>query len=423
MARQRGVLMDIEGREAVVLTPRGEFKKIPAPGSDWDIGQEVWFEAAEPAAWRRAFSGRIAWLPAAAVLLLFLLIPAIFVVNRPAPVLAAYVTVDINPSIELSVDTRGRVIAATALNDDGGLVLAGLNLAGRPLDDAVEAIADRAAERGYLGAGKANTIIITTVPKDPAARLPRDLEEKDLKAKQRAEKIIREKGISGQVQALSADLGLRDAARKENLSIPKMMAVLAASEEGKAISSEEARKDPLAKILEKTGFPDLSHVKEALERNGVPKDVGKAFEKWEKEVQKVERRKKGDKDENDGKKAGRDGGKKNRDGDKDKRDGDQDQREGDQGKRDGVKKRDDGKENHDKDHHQDPGESGKDRDKKVKKGEKKPVVPDVGRLIRKPWAPGRGIPGSGIPESGIPGSGEEESGGKSGKTNDEEKDE
>lgn len=407
MARQRGVLMDIEGREAVVLTPRGEFKRIPALGSDWDIGQEVWFEAAEPAAWQRAFSGRIAWLPAAAVLLLFLLIPAFFVVNRPVPVLAAYVTVDINPSIELSVDTRGRVIAATALNDDGGLVLAGLNLAGRPLDEAVEAIADKAAERGYLGAGKANTIIITTVPKDPTAPLPRDLQAKDLKAREKTEKIMREKGINGKVQTLSAGLGLRDAARKENLSIPKMMAVLAASEEGKAISSEEARKAPLAKILEKTGFHDLSRVKEALERNGVPKDVGKAFEKWEKEVQKVERRKNGDKGEDNGKKAGPDG-EKDGGGDSDLRKGD-DKSDGRAG-RDGDKKnRDDGKENHVINHYQDPGKDGKDKDKKVMKGEKKPVVPDIGRLIRKPWAPGSGIPGS-----GIPGSGDEGSGGKSG---------
>ena len=399
MARERGVLMDIEGREAIVLTPKGEFKRIPVRDSAWDVGQEVWFEAAEPSLWNRAFAGWRAYWPAAAVFLLFLLIPAIFVVNRPAPVLAAYVTVDINPSIELSVDTRGRVMAAAALNDDGGLVLAGLDLAGRPLDDAVEVIADKAAERGYLGSGKPNTIIITTVPKDPAVRLSRDLEEKDLRAKQRAEKIIREKGLNGQVQAVSADLGLREAARKENLPIPKMMAVLAASESGKTISPEEARKIPLAKILEKTGLPDLSHLKEALERNGVPKDVKKAVEKWEKEVRKAELSKKHDQDKDDDKKV---------DGDKEKRDGEKDKRQGDKGKGDLNRgKREGGLDGHDQDRPPNSNRDGRDKDKKLRKGEKKLGAGGAGGSDRQP---------------GTPESGDEESGEKSGGQDGEEKD-
>lgn len=41
---------------------------------------------------------------------------------------AAYVSVDINPSVELGVNSFGKVISAQAYNEDGQKVLEGTNL-------------------------------------------------------------------------------------------------------------------------------------------------------------------------------------------------------------------------------------------------------------------------------------------------------
>jgi len=63
------------------------------------------------------------------------------------------VTVDINPSIELMVDDQNKVISATALNDDGSILIAGEALVGMQAEDAAELIVSLATETGYIVKG------------------------------------------------------------------------------------------------------------------------------------------------------------------------------------------------------------------------------------------------------------------------------
>ena len=63
------------------------------------------------------------------------------------------VTVDINPSIELMVDDQNKVVSATALNDDGSVLIAGEALVGMQAEDAAELIVSIATETGYLVKG------------------------------------------------------------------------------------------------------------------------------------------------------------------------------------------------------------------------------------------------------------------------------
>ena len=65
----------------------------------------------------------------------------------------AFVTVDINPSIELMVDDQNKVVSATALNDDGSVLIAGEALVGMQAEDAAELIVSIATETGYLVKG------------------------------------------------------------------------------------------------------------------------------------------------------------------------------------------------------------------------------------------------------------------------------
>ena len=63
------------------------------------------------------------------------------------------VTVDINPSIELMVDDQNKVISATALNDDGSVLLAGEVIVGMEAEEAVEYIVSLSTETGYIVKG------------------------------------------------------------------------------------------------------------------------------------------------------------------------------------------------------------------------------------------------------------------------------
>jgi hypothetical protein len=62
-------------------------------------------------------------------------------------------TVDINPSVEFMIDDENKVISATALNDDGSIILVGEAFVGKTPEEAVELMLTVATETGYLVKG------------------------------------------------------------------------------------------------------------------------------------------------------------------------------------------------------------------------------------------------------------------------------
>lgn len=61
-----------------------------------------------------------------------------------------YVSLRINPEVEMVVDEAGTVISANAVNTDGEVVLAETSLEGKTVEDAAEAFADTAVNLGYM---------------------------------------------------------------------------------------------------------------------------------------------------------------------------------------------------------------------------------------------------------------------------------
>ena len=68
--------------------------------------------------------------------------------------------IDVNPSLELEVSKRERVISARALNGDAETVLSGMDLKNVDLDVAVNAIIGSMLQNGYLSAD-GNSIFVT----------------------------------------------------------------------------------------------------------------------------------------------------------------------------------------------------------------------------------------------------------------------
>ena len=63
---------------------------------------------------------------------------------------AGYYTVDINPSVTLSVDENDVVLWAVAANEDAAALLEDMKLIGLPISDALDALVRAAAEGGWL---------------------------------------------------------------------------------------------------------------------------------------------------------------------------------------------------------------------------------------------------------------------------------
>jgi len=104
---------------------------------------------------------RIRYLAAALVVVMLVSIITVAGLALSNTTVAA-VSVDINPSIELSVNALNRVVAIQAFNEDGEAILAQLNLIGKPVKAAVNEIVAAAAEAGFLAEDGSSIIAITT---------------------------------------------------------------------------------------------------------------------------------------------------------------------------------------------------------------------------------------------------------------------
>ena len=143
------------------------------------------------------------------MMLLFTILPLASCEKAPATPEEGTVTrmtVDINPSVEFLVDDQVLIISATALNDDGSILIAGEAFIGKTPEEATDMMVNLAAQTGYLVKGNVeadqNTVKISISGDSQYAK---ELTER---VQQSVTETLAELDISGAVasaQALSLD--------------------------------------------------------------------------------------------------------------------------------------------------------------------------------------------------------------------------
>lgn len=141
------------------ISPKARTEQAPIP-----------FEAAARKKKRR-------WAPLAAAACLALMVAAggggWYLQNNTV---ASVVSLDVNPSVTLNVNSKEKVLSAIPVNEDGGDILAGMDLTGVQLDVAMNAIVGALLTQGYVDE-LANSILITVEDDDAGrgARLQQEL--------------------------------------------------------------------------------------------------------------------------------------------------------------------------------------------------------------------------------------------------------
>ncbi|NLI53758.1 MAG: anti-sigma factor domain-containing protein [Clostridiales bacterium] len=153
--RSRAIIVEIRGASAAALTSGGAFVRVPNNG--YELGQEIRLPESAAPARRRA---RITALASMAAGFLLLLLGGFTSYMTPSGV----VSLDVNPSIEYAINCYDRVLNVTAVNDDGGQILARMDLPSlryRPVDEAVEATISALRESGYLAEATENDVMLS----------------------------------------------------------------------------------------------------------------------------------------------------------------------------------------------------------------------------------------------------------------------
>ena len=158
----KGIVMDIKKHSVVVLTPDGEFITFKRKSHSYMIGEEISFNEQEQRVPRFSIPS---FLKPASLLVACFLCVFLFFYNQPEEKALAYVSIDINPSLEASVTKDLRVIDLRACNDDGKRILKEMKRwKSKLLQDVVRTIVKQSQEDGYLTNDK--QIMLTAVTKD-----------------------------------------------------------------------------------------------------------------------------------------------------------------------------------------------------------------------------------------------------------------
>ncbi len=233
MARVKGIVAEVAGSKCILITQDGQFLRVKKP-TRAVVGEEI--EAVPVSmSW-----GRL--VPAvAAVLLLCLVIPSFMALTAAAqPV--AYVSLDINPSLDLGVDRNGNVVSVNAFNQAGKELADKTPVRKMKVYDAVNGLIKQAIKDGYIDYRKSN-LIVAAFTGGTAFGFDVNLLKTQLAAG------IQAADIEAEIAIVTTDLNTHKQAGLNHVSQGKYSVYQAAKARGKDISLEELKGDGIKNLL------------------------------------------------------------------------------------------------------------------------------------------------------------------------------
>ncbi len=125
----------------------------------------------------------------------------------------AYVSMDINPSVELGLNFMNRVVSVEGINEDGKGLLTETKLRNMTADEAVQVLVQEANKKGYINDDGSSVVAITAL-----ADNEQDAEQLQDRIKDRVKEMINEKNMECVVYADHANLELRNEAENYDIS-------------------------------------------------------------------------------------------------------------------------------------------------------------------------------------------------------------
>lgn len=239
----KALVVEIKDRYAAVLLEDGLIKKVK--NVNYTIGEVIEVEQKKFTFEGRSKKKFIAILASAAT---FFILCGVGVWSYYTPYI--YVSLDVNPSIEYSVNRYGRVLSAKGVNDDGKNVLQTIGLdsiENSTIENAVETTINEISTEGYFATEDEGGIVIATASEDSekAEELATDLEDV-------ADTVTEEKGEVVEVESESVGLERVMEARELGVTPGKLNLVeklVESAQDPTSINIEEWLDKPVKDIM------------------------------------------------------------------------------------------------------------------------------------------------------------------------------
>lgn len=175
----------------------------------------------------------------------------------------AYVSIDINPSVELGVNAFDKVVSVKAYNEDGNDILKGADLLNTKVDEAVSTVVTNAINDGYIKEDGSSAIEITTsTDKEKVAA------ELDETLKQAVDETLTKNDVEAEVQTENVALARRDEARALGMTPGKLNLIQKLQALDPSITVEEYKNSSVKDIQKKTKELRKNGIHEATTQDG-----------------------------------------------------------------------------------------------------------------------------------------------------------
>ena len=278
----KGIVMELSDRSIIVMNPEGRFDKLPRGTRNCEVGEEILYAPVKRR--MRVPQMAIASGLAAAIVLCFVLVSTL-TGTVPSGQVVAYVTIDINPSVEIGIDNDEVVQDLIGLNSDGNDLIQTLVYKGKSLEAVTSDILDK-AEQGALARGEGDIIISSTIVEQKT-----DVNDQAIAAKLKAqvnkhiEQTHPDQIKNYEVTAFAAPQEVRQEAKANGVSAGKYAIYLNAVDNGVKVSLDDIKTVSIHQLAKDNGGidklvkPDKPIDKASLQRLIADEKSGKLSEK------------------------------------------------------------------------------------------------------------------------------------------------
>ncbi len=254
----RGLVVKVKNPHYIILTNDGTYHKVPLSGNpSVNVGAQEEFSTAG----RPFFHFRYLKQAALAASLLIMVLAFGFYNMFIGAEAAAYISLDINPSIELEIDDDLKVTGINLLNPDAVKLMAKISLKGSSLSTAVELMMSRALQEGYLKPGEKNLILSTITPNGNSKG---NIDLDSLAAY--LEKPVANEAVDIEIVIASTDKALRDEAAKQGLSTGKLLVYKDALQSGEKLTIYQVKQTSLIQLENEFKVKILKNYKQQIIR-------------------------------------------------------------------------------------------------------------------------------------------------------------
>ncbi|SHI60238.1 anti-sigma factor domain-containing protein [Lutispora thermophila] len=212
----KGVVLKVKKGKAIIMAEDCSFIEIKSFNGMYE-GMEVCFKEGDILKKKVALRSNRYIAAASFMLLIFssYLLLSFYQENIAA---YAYVGIDINPSIEIALNKKGKIINARGLDEEGKEILKNVDVQKMDSVDGVKAIITKTIEMNYLEEGNTNEITVYAIMDQKGSDNGNQLVEK-------VEKAIKEEVVShsieGNIITFVSDKKVKKEADKKGMSVAK----------------------------------------------------------------------------------------------------------------------------------------------------------------------------------------------------------